>query len=40
MKTHLLVTLLTVGVLGSGIGIIYATDPLAEKEASPTLKPP
>ena len=34
----MLVPLLTVGLLGSGIGMTYAADPLAEKEASPTIK--
>lgn len=37
MKT-MLITILTVGLLGAGIGVTYAADPMAEKEASPTLK--
>jgi len=26
------------GLLGSGVGVTYAADPMAEKEASPTIK--
>lgn len=37
MKLGIL-SMLTVGVLGSGIGITYAADSLAEREASPTIK--
>ncbi|UVT17437.1 MAG: hypothetical protein H8K04_07830 [Nitrospira sp.] len=37
MKTALL-TILAVGLLSSGIGVAYAADPMAEKEASPTIK--
>lgn len=37
MKTALL-SMLVVGLLGSGIGVTYAADPMAEKEASPTIK--
>jgi hypothetical protein len=37
MKTGLL-SMLVAGLLGLGIGVAYAADPMAEKEASPTLK--
>ncbi|MDK2745265.1 MAG: hypothetical protein NDI90_20385 [Nitrospira sp. BO4] len=37
MKTALL-SMLVVGLLGSGIGVTYAADPMTEKEASPTIK--
>jgi hypothetical protein len=37
MKTGLL-SLLVVGLLGSGIGATYAANPVGEKEASPTIK--
>jgi hypothetical protein len=37
MKTALL-SILTVGLLSSGIGLTYAADAMAEKEASPTIK--
>ncbi|UVT17415.1 MAG: hypothetical protein H8K04_07720 [Nitrospira sp.] len=37
MKTILL-SMLVVGLLGFGIGGTYAADPMAEKEASPTIK--
>lgn len=37
MKTGLL-SMLVVSLLGAGIGVIYAADPMAEKEASPTIK--
>jgi hypothetical protein len=37
MKTTL-ISILTVGLLGSGIGVTYAADPMAAKEASPTIK--
>ena len=30
--------MLMVGLLGSGVGVTYAADPMAEKEASPTIK--
>ncbi len=30
--------MLVVGLLGSGIGMTYAADPMAEKEATPTIK--
>lgn len=38
MKTTILLSMLTVGLLGFGIGGIYAADPMAEREASPTVK--
>lgn len=37
MKTGIL-SILVVGLLGLGIGITYAADSMAEKEASPTIK--
>lgn len=37
MKTGLL-SMLVISLLGAGIGVIYAADPMAEKEASPTIK--
>jgi len=37
MKTRIL-SMLVVGLLSSGIGMIYAADPMAEKEANPTIK--
>lgn len=37
MKTGLL-SMLVVGLLGAGMGVTYAADPMAEKEASPTIK--
>ena len=37
MKTGIL-SILVVGLLSSGPGVTYAADPMAEKEASPTLK--
>ena len=30
--------MLMMGLLGSGMGVTYAADPMAEKEASPTIK--
>lgn len=37
MKTGMILMLM-VGLLGSGVGVTYAADPMAEKEASPTIK--
>jgi hypothetical protein len=37
MKTQI-ISMLVVGLLGSGISVTYAADPLAEKEATPTIK--
>ena len=37
MKTGIL-SILVVGLLSSGPGVTYAADPMAEKEASPTIK--
>ena len=37
MKTGMIVMLM-VGLLGSGVGVTYAADPMTEKEASPTIK--
>lgn len=37
MKTGLL-SMLVVSLLGTGIGVTYAAAPMAEKEASPTIK--
>ncbi len=37
MKTTIR-SVLVVGLLCSGIGVTYAADPMAEKEASPTIK--
>ncbi len=37
MKTQI-ISMLVVGLLGSGISVTYAADPLAEKEATPTVK--
>ena len=38
MNTKIMLSMLTVGLLGSGMGIAYSADPMAEKEASPTIK--
>ncbi len=38
MKTKFTIAMLTVGLLGSGLGMTYAADPMAEKEATPTMK--
>jgi len=37
MKTGMILMLM-VGLLGTGMGVTYAADPIAEKEASPTIK--
>ncbi len=37
MKTGM-IFILMVGLLGTGMGVTYAADPMAEKEASPTIK--
>ena len=37
MKTGMMLMLM-VGLLGTGMGVTYAADPMAEKEASPTMK--
>lgn len=37
MKTGL-ISMLMMGLLGYGIGVTYADDPMASKEASPTIK--
>ena len=37
MKTGVMLMLM-VGLLGTGMGVTYAADPMAEKEASPTMK--
>lgn len=37
MKTGLL-SIFVLGLLSAGLGVSYAADPLAEKEASPTIK--
>jgi len=37
MKTGMILMLM-VGLLGSGVGVTYAADAMAEKEASPTIK--
>jgi hypothetical protein len=37
MKTRI-ISMLAVGLLLPGLGVSYAADPMAEKEASPTLK--
>ena len=37
MKTGL-ISMLVVGLLGSGIAVTNAADPMSEKEASPTIK--
>lgn len=37
MKTGMMLMLM-VGMLGSGIGVTYAANPTAEKEATPTIK--
>jgi hypothetical protein len=37
MKTGM-ISMLVVGLLGTGIGVTYAADTMAEKEASPTIK--
>lgn len=38
MKRSMIISMLAVGLLGSGMGVPYAADPMAEKEASPTIK--
>ena len=38
MKTKFIIAMLAVGLLGSGLGMTYAADPMAEKEATPTIK--
>ena len=38
MKMRIIISMLAVGLLGTGIGMTYAADPMAEKEASPTIK--
>ena len=38
MKTKFIIAILMGGLLGSGLGMTYAADPMAEKEASPTIK--
>ena len=38
MKTKFILAMLAVGLLGSGLGMTYAADPMAEKEATPTIK--
>ena len=37
MKTGM-IFMLMVGLWGTGMGVTYAADPMAEKEASPTMK--
>ncbi len=37
MKTGL-ISMLMMGLLGSGVGVTYADNPMADKEASPTIK--
>ena len=37
MKTEMILMLM-VGLLGTEMGVTYAADPMAEKEASPTIK--
>jgi len=38
MNMKMMITMFTVGLLSSGIGTAYSADPMAEKEASPTIK--
>ena len=38
MKTQFMIAMLMGGLVGSGLGMTYAADPMAEKEASPTIK--
>ena len=38
MKIKFLIAMLMGGLLGFGLGMTYAADPMAEKEASPTIK--
>ncbi|MBX3303700.1 MAG: hypothetical protein KF693_15905 [Nitrospira sp.] len=38
MKTGLISMMLMMGLGGSGIGVTYAADPMADKEVSPTIK--
>jgi uncharacterized membrane protein len=37
MKTGIL-SMLIAGLLGSGMGVVYAANPMADQEASPTIK--
>ena len=38
MKTKFIIAMLMGGLFGSGLGMTYAADPMAEKEATPTIK--
>lgn len=38
MNKKSILSMLVVGVLGAGMSMAYAADPMAEKEATPTLK--
>ncbi|MCS6305737.1 MAG: hypothetical protein H8K07_19045 [Nitrospira sp.] len=38
MKAKFIVVMLMGGLLGSGLDMTYAADPMAEKEATPTIK--
>ncbi|MBS0150926.1 MAG: hypothetical protein JSR31_08290 [Nitrospira sp.] len=38
MNIRIILSMLAVGVLGTGMSMTYAADPMAEKEATPTLK--
>lgn len=38
MNMKIMIAMLSIGLLGSGIGMAYSADPMAEKEASPTIK--
>ena len=38
MKKKFLIAMLMGGLLSSGLGMAYAADPMAEKEATPTIK--
>lgn len=38
MRAKSVIAMLMGGLLGSGLGMTYAADPMAEKEATPTIK--
>jgi hypothetical protein len=38
MKLRIIMSMFALGLLGTGMSMTYAADPMAEKEASPTIK--